>query len=76
MITPAVAGPFDLGTIVIRTALYIDPKTAQITAVSDPIPEILQGIPTDVRSVDVDHRPPAVHPDRDLLRPERGQTVG
>ncbi len=53
VITPAVAGPFDLGTIVIRTPLQIDPTTAQITALSDPIPQILEGIPTDVRSVDV-----------------------
>ena len=53
IVTPATAGPFDLGTIVVRTALYIDSKTAQITAVSDPIPEILDGIPTDVRSVDL-----------------------
>ena len=53
IITPAVAGPFDLGTIVVRTALHLDPKTAQITATSDPIPQILQGIPLDVRSVQV-----------------------
>ncbi len=53
ILTPATAGPFDLGTIVVRTALYIDSKTAQITAVSDPIPAILDGIPTDVRSVDL-----------------------
>jgi hypothetical protein len=53
VITPAVAGPFDLGTIVIRTPLFIDPTTAQISAVSDPIPQMLQGIPTAVRSVDV-----------------------
>lgn len=53
VVTPAVAGPFDLGTIVIRTPLRIDPATAQITAVSDPIPQMLEGIPTTVRSVDV-----------------------
>ena len=53
VITPAVAGPFDLGTIVIRTPLRIDPTTAQITAVSDPIPQMLEGIPTAVRSVHV-----------------------
>ena len=34
----------------VRTALYVDSKTAEITAVSDPIPSILQGIPLDVRS--------------------------
>ena len=51
IITPAIAGPFDLGTVVVRVALYIDPNTAQIRAVSDPIPTILDGIPLDVRSV-------------------------
>jgi hypothetical protein len=51
IVTPAVAGPFDLGTTVVRTALYLDPETAQIHAVSDPLPQILEGIPLDVRSV-------------------------
>jgi hypothetical protein len=51
VITPAIAGPFDLGTVVVRVALYIDQNTAQIRAVSDPIPQILDGIPLDVRSV-------------------------
>jgi uncharacterized repeat protein (TIGR01451 family) len=51
IITPAVAGPFDLGTVLVRTALYVNPETAQIHAVSDPIPTILEGIPLDVRSI-------------------------
>lgn len=50
-ITPAVAGPFDLGAVVVRTALYVDPETAQGHAVSDPFPTILQGVPLDLRSV-------------------------
>jgi DNA-binding beta-propeller fold protein YncE len=54
IITPAVAGPFDLGTVVVRAALQVNPETTQIDAVSDPIPHILQGIPLDVRSVDLD----------------------
>jgi hypothetical protein len=53
IVTPAVAGPFDLGTVVVRTALYVDPESAQITAKSDPIPRILQGIPLDVRSIQI-----------------------
>jgi hypothetical protein len=53
IITPAVAGPFDLGTVVVRTALYVNPETAQIHAVSDPIPTILDGIPLDLRSIAV-----------------------
>lgn len=52
-VVPAVAGPFDLGTVVTRAALYVDPETTQIHAVSDPLPTILQGIPLDVRSVAV-----------------------
>ncbi len=54
IITPAIAGPFDLGAVVVRVALYIDPNTAQITAISDPLPTILDGIPLDIRSVSLD----------------------
>ena len=50
-ITPALAGPFDLGVVVSRAALYLDPTTAQARAVSDPLPSILEGIPLDLRSV-------------------------
>jgi hypothetical protein len=57
IVTPAVAGPFDLGTVVVRAGLYVDPTTAQITVKSDEIPHILDGIPLDVRSI-------AVHIDR------------
>ncbi|HTR74156.1 MAG TPA: hypothetical protein VMH33_02720 [Solirubrobacterales bacterium] len=53
IITPAVAGPFDLGVVVVRAALYVNESTAQITVKSDPIPTILHGIPLDVRSVAV-----------------------
>jgi hypothetical protein len=53
VITPATAGPFDLGTVVTRVALFIDSKTAQITAKADPLPTILQGIPLDVRAVQI-----------------------
>jgi hypothetical protein len=53
IVTPATAGPFDLGTIVVRTALNVDPISARVTAVSDPIPTILQGIPLDIRSISI-----------------------
>jgi hypothetical protein len=51
VITPALAGPYDLGTVLVRAALYVNPETAQITAKSDPIPSILDGLPSDVRSI-------------------------
>jgi uncharacterized repeat protein (TIGR01451 family) len=53
VVVPAVAGPLDLGTVVVRQALYVDPTTAQVTAVSDPFPTILQGIPLRIRRIDV-----------------------
>ncbi len=53
IITPAIAGPFDLGAVVVRAAAYVDPKTGQPRAVSDPLPKTLEGIPTDVRVASV-----------------------
>ncbi len=51
IVTPAIAGPFDLGSVAVRTALSVDPFTAQIRAESDPLPRILHGIPLDVRTI-------------------------
>ncbi len=53
IVTPAVTGPFDLGNVVIRAALYVDPATARIRVVSDPFPTILHGIPLDLRDIRV-----------------------
>ncbi len=61
IITPAVAGPLDLGTVVVRAALYLDPETTQIRAVSDPLPRkivvdnggLLDGFPLALRQVTV-----------------------
>lgn len=53
IITPAVAGPFDLGAVVVRAAIYINPDTALVRTVSDPLPSILDGIPLDLRSAAV-----------------------
>lgn len=51
IVTPAIAGPFDLGDVVVRSALFIDPETAQVSVKSDPLPTILEGIPLDIRSI-------------------------
>jgi hypothetical protein len=53
VITPATAGPFDLGTVVVRVALFVDPVTAQIRALSDPIPNVFGGAQLSIRAVDV-----------------------
>jgi hypothetical protein len=52
-ITPALAGPYDYGTVVVRVALHIDPLTAQVSAVSDTVPSIIGGVPIRMRSIQV-----------------------
>lgn len=53
VITPALSGPFDLGTVVVRVALNVNPKTAQVNAVSDEIPDVFGGVKLDLRAIDV-----------------------
>jgi hypothetical protein len=55
-IDSATVGPFDLGVIVVRSAIRVDPRTAQVSidsAASDPIPHILDGIPLRLRDIRV-----------------------
>jgi hypothetical protein len=51
VVVPAIAGPFNLGTVVERAAISIDPHTSQIIITSDPLPRILDGIPLQIRTV-------------------------
>jgi hypothetical protein len=59
IVTQAKAGPFDLGTVVVRARIEVDRSTGQITVVTDPpgttygIPSILKGIPVAIRQVNV-----------------------
>jgi hypothetical protein len=52
-VTPALAGPYDYGTQVVRVALHVDPQTAQVFAASDTVPSIIGGIPIRLRSIQV-----------------------
>jgi hypothetical protein len=52
----ATVGPFDLGVIIVRSAIRVDPLTARVSidsAGSDPIPHIIKGIPLHLRDVRV-----------------------
>jgi hypothetical protein len=49
-----IAGPFDLGMVVVRQALFVDPIDAHVTVVSDPLPTIVKGVPVRLRSIAVD----------------------
>jgi hypothetical protein len=50
----AVAGPFRLGTVVVRAAIHIDRRTAQLRVVSERFPSILKGVPLNLRAVQID----------------------
>ncbi len=51
IVTPAVSGPYDLGNVVLRIALHVNRLTGQVTAVADPFPQIIEGIPLRLRRV-------------------------
>jgi hypothetical protein len=54
IVVPPEAGPFNLGPpVVVRSAIDVDPHTAQITIDSAQFPRILQGIPLDVKTINV-----------------------
>lgn len=52
-ITPALAGPYDYGVVVVRVALQVNSLDAHVTAVSDTVPSIIGGIPLRLRSIQV-----------------------
>ena len=51
---PAQAGPFDLGVVVNRAGIYVDPNNATATVVTDPLPQIIEGVPVAYRTIRVD----------------------
>jgi hypothetical protein len=53
IVVPAVAGPFNLGNVVVRTRIDIDPETGAITVTSDPLPQILDGVPLRIQTLNV-----------------------
>jgi len=51
IVTPAKAGPFDLGYVTVRSKLFIDPNNASVTIISNPLPTQLRGIPLQLKRV-------------------------
>jgi hypothetical protein len=53
-VTAGVVGPFDIGTVVVRLAIDINPETGEVfldSTGSDPIPHIIKGVPLHVRDI-------------------------
>jgi hypothetical protein len=53
IVVPTVAGPFNLGNVVVRAKISVNPDTAALTVTSDPFPQILDGIPLRLRTANV-----------------------
>ncbi len=51
VVTPAIAGPFDLGNVVVRVPFFLDPETAQIHPKTDALPDVYGGTKLDIRSI-------------------------
>jgi hypothetical protein len=53
VVVDAIAGPFNLGPVVVRQAIHVDPRTAQLSVVSQPFPTVVKGVVLHIRSVRV-----------------------
>jgi uncharacterized repeat protein (TIGR01451 family) len=53
VVVAANAGPFHLGNIVVRARIVVDPDTAQVTAISNPLPQTIDGVPLRIKTVNV-----------------------
>jgi hypothetical protein len=78
VIAPGIAGPYDLGNVVVRIALYVNPDTAQVRAVSDPFPTVLHGVIVRVRDVRlrVDRPQTTINPTSCARKEVEGQITG
>jgi hypothetical protein len=53
IVVPAVAGPFNLGNVVVRATINIDPSTSALTITSGPLPQLIDGVQTRIQTVNV-----------------------
>lgn len=57
--TPAIAGPFNLGIVNVRSRINVDPETAAVTITTDPgphgdgLPTMLKGVPVQLKELNV-----------------------
>ena len=53
VVVPAIAGPFNLGNVIVRAAIFVDPHDSHLTVISDALPQIIDGVPLRVQTVNV-----------------------
>jgi len=78
VVAPGIAGPYDLGNVVVRTAFYIDPDTTKVRAVTDPFPTILHGVILRARDIRlrVDRPNTTINPTSCAQKSVDGQITG
>ena len=54
IVVPAVAGPFNLGTVVVRASIAVNPATAALTITSDALPQFVDGVQLRLRKINVE----------------------
>jgi hypothetical protein len=54
IVVPAVAGPFNLGNVVVRATIAVNPSTAALTITSDPLPQYVDGVQLRLRKINVE----------------------
>ena len=53
VVTPAVAGPFNLGNVDVRSKINVDPNTAAVTITTDTFPQFVKGVPVELKQINV-----------------------
>jgi hypothetical protein len=51
VVTPAVAGPFDLGNVDVHSRIQVNPSSAAVTLTTDPFPQFVDGVPVDLKTI-------------------------
>jgi uncharacterized repeat protein (TIGR01451 family) len=51
IVVPLVVGPFTLQTQVVRARIEVDPLTSQLTVTTSPLPQMIDGVPADLRDI-------------------------
>lgn len=51
IVVPLVVGPFNLGTVITRAKIEVDPLTSKLTVTTDPLPQTVRGVPADLRTI-------------------------
>ena len=51
IVVPALAGPLNLGQLVVRAAIEVSPATSALTIIAGQLPQLLDGVPLQLRTV-------------------------